>query len=85
MNTRKKWVARVLFLLLLGSALLVDMGPSPPSVTAKMLPDGIGYIRFHSFKNSAAVEEMKKGLDQLADAKAIVFDLRDNPGGETNN
>lgn len=82
MNTRQKWVVGVLFLLFLGSAALIDLWPSPPSVTAKMLPDGTGYIRFHSFKRSTAVEEMQKAFDQLANAKAIVFDLRDNQGGQ---
>lgn len=59
--------------------------PSPPSVTTKMLSNGIGYIRLDTFGRHADAEDMKKGLEQLVDAKAIVFDLRNNLGGFIDN
>lgn len=49
--------------------------------TAKVLDDDIGYIRLTSFISSQANEEMKKALIDLSGTKAIILDLRDNPGG----
>ncbi|APW62544.1 S41 family peptidase [Paludisphaera borealis] len=42
----------------------------------------IGYIRISSFIQNTA-EELRKALDELKDqdAKALILDLRDNPGG----
>ncbi len=49
--------------------------------SAKMLDKDIGYIRLTSFISKQADDEMKKALKDLSGAKAIVLDLRDNPGG----
>jgi carboxyl-terminal processing protease len=49
---------------------------------AKMLEDGIGYIRLTQFNEPTADDlkaELKKLTDQ--DMKALVLDLRGNPGG----
>ncbi len=52
------------------------------SVRSRMLPEDIGYIRVRSFQNETA-EEVKDALSALEDkgAKALVLDLRNNPGG----
>ena len=55
------------------------------SVRDTMLEDGIGYIKIENF-TGRTVEEFKKALKTLLDAedgamKALILDLRDNPGG----
>ena len=49
---------------------------------AEMRDDGIGYIRLYDFSATAG-DRMKDGLEELlaADPRAIIFDLRGNPGG----
>ncbi|MBX9689692.1 MAG: S41 family peptidase [Candidatus Obscuribacterales bacterium] len=49
--------------------------------SAKMLDSEVGYIRLTSFISRQADKEMKDALKELSGAKAIVLDLRDNPGG----
>jgi carboxyl-terminal processing protease len=49
--------------------------------TAKMLDDQVGYIRLSSFISQQAPGEMKEALAKLSEAKGIILDLRDNPGG----
>jgi len=49
--------------------------------TAKMLDSDVGYIRLSSFISQQAPTEMKEALQKLSSAKALVLDLRDNPGG----
>ena len=55
------------------------------SVEETMLEDGIGYIKIESF-TGRTVEEFKKALRTLLDVeevlmKALILDLRHNPGG----
>jgi carboxyl-terminal processing protease len=53
-----------------------------PIVESEMLDDGIAYIRLTEFDANArnAVEEVLEAqLDE--DPRALIFDLRDNPGG----
>ncbi len=49
---------------------------------ARILDDGIGYIRLVEFRENTAME-MDKALDKLKKAglNALVLDLRNNPGG----
>lgn len=49
---------------------------------AKVLEDGIGYLRITQFSEPTA-DALQKELDQLVeqDIKALVIDLRNNPGG----
>lgn len=54
---------------------------SIPPGNAKMLDSDIGYIRLTSFISRQADDEMKHALKDLSGAKAIILDLRDNPGG----
>lgn len=49
--------------------------------TSKMITPDIGYIRLTSFISQDANKEMLKALSDLASAKGIILDLRDNPGG----
>ncbi|MBX5476969.1 MAG: S41 family peptidase [Clostridia bacterium] len=53
-----------------------------PLVETKMLSGSIGYVELSEF-DEVAVDEFRKGLQTLRDqgAKAIVLDLRNNPGG----
>lgn len=46
-----------------------------------MLPGNIAYIRLDSFISHKADEEMREALKKSSGAKAIVLDLRNNPGG----
>ncbi len=49
--------------------------------TAKIINDSIGYIRLSSFISQQANKEVRDALGQLTKAKALILDLRDNPGG----
>lgn len=53
-----------------------------PSVTWEMLPGDVGLVKLNSFSLRAA-EEMEAALEevQAAGAQALIFDLRNNPGG----
>lgn len=52
-------------------------------VYTEPIEDGIGYIRIESFTGSAADEFDSAVTEMLANgAKALVFDIRDNPGGD---
>jgi carboxyl-terminal processing protease len=52
---------------------------------ATLLEDGIGYVRITQF-NTPTAEDLQRALDELASQgmKALVLDLRDNPGGLLN-
>ncbi len=52
------------------------------SVKSRMLPDEIGYIRINTFQSETG-KEVKDALSSLQGegAKALVLDLRNNPGG----
>jgi carboxyl-terminal processing protease len=50
-------------------------------VTYRMLPGNIGYIRLDDFDRNDATEETKDALKALKGARAIILDLRSNPGG----
>lgn len=52
------------------------------TVTGEMLKDYIGYIKISSFKKNTS-DQFINTLERLISngAKALIFDLRDNPGG----
>ena len=54
-----------------------------PSVASKMLDDRIGYIAISEF-NQATVTQFNDAITELEEAgmKALIIDLRDNPGGD---
>lgn len=59
------------------------LGNFPPQYTefeSKRLAGNIGYIRFNIFTTPIS-EKARLALRELADADAIIFDLRGNPGG----
>jgi carboxyl-terminal processing protease len=59
------------------------IGNFPPQEVvfeSKMLPDNIGYIRF-SMWIIPQMPKLRKAIRELAGARAIIFDLRGNPGG----
>lgn len=53
-----------------------------PTVESKMLPDDIGYLRLAAF-NDNAERDLEKALRKLQDdqMRALILDLRYNPGG----
>lgn len=52
------------------------------TVSGKMLPDNIGYIRISMFNENTGSDLAKKYQElEKEGMKAIVLDLRDNPGG----
>jgi carboxyl-terminal processing protease len=53
-----------------------------PTLTARRLPSGIGYIKFDGWK--PPIDELFKAeLIKLLDAPALIIDLRGNGGGQT--
>lgn len=61
---------------------VASVRPMQNAVETKILEDAIGYIRLHSFQANT-IPELEAGLEQLKrdGAKALILDLRDNPGG----
>ncbi len=51
-----------------------------PIVTSRVLPSGIGYVRFTSFQESLR-SSVLSAIDALKDTPALVLDLRGNGGG----
>lgn len=53
-----------------------------PTITYRVLDDGIAYIRLTEF-NSQATTRLREALRELmrSDPRALIFDLRGNPGG----
>lgn len=53
-----------------------------PSVTWKMLPNDVAHLHLSQF-SAQATDDMRKALQEIraANAKAIILDLRNNPGG----
>jgi carboxyl-terminal processing protease len=56
-----------------------------PIIEAKMLDNNVAYVRLTSF-NSTAVQQLSVELEALLNQnpQALIFDLRDNPGGFLN-
>jgi carboxyl-terminal processing protease len=61
---------------------IVRAAVTPPDVTQRLLPHGVGYLALRSFSQDAGtkVREALVGLAKRG-AKAYVFDLRGNGGG----
>jgi len=51
------------------------------AVKTKELENGIAYIRLSSFMSESADQEMREAIEKFKDKKALVLDLRGNPGG----
>ncbi|MFH1730321.1 MAG: S41 family peptidase [Planctomycetota bacterium] len=54
-----------------------------PSVYSELMPGGIGYLRLTGFgdTSTAEVEKALRAMEEGGGMKALIFDLRDNPGG----
>lgn len=67
-----------------GTALAVSIAPrrvaSPPRVTHRTLPSGVGYIRLTAWAQHLQ-GRMIAAIEALKGAPGLVIDLRDNPGG----
>jgi carboxyl-terminal processing protease len=65
-----------------GSLQLVRANVTPPDAFARLLPNGIGYIKLTSYGANAA-KELNQQLSRLdaQGARAYVLDLRENGGG----
>lgn len=62
---------------------LKDM-PQRPPVEGRVLDGGVGCISIRSFSDTAYVEAFDTELAKLADAPALILDVRSNGGGNTN-
>ncbi|MBI6545722.1 MAG: PDZ domain-containing protein, partial [Cyanobacteria bacterium NC_groundwater_1444_Ag_S-0.65um_54_12] len=51
------------------------------AVKTKEIDSSIGYIRLASFMSETTTQEMKAALEKFKDKKALILDLRGNPGG----
>ena len=52
-----------------------------PKVEGRLLPSGVGYIRFNRFVPPVA-SQMRQALEELRDAPGLILDLRGNGGGD---
>lgn len=52
-----------------------------PAVTYRTIGGDIGYIHLESFSQDDADQEMAQALDALSGTRALILDLRGNPGG----
>lgn len=57
--------------------------PALPDIEGGMLEGGIGLIAIRSFGDSAAVDAFDAALAKLAEARALILDVRGNGGGDT--
>ncbi|MFY7953960.1 MAG: S41 family peptidase [Armatimonadaceae bacterium] len=58
-----------------------NLPPMPAFVETKALAGGIGYIRINIFLVEPVMQQVREAVESFADAPALVFDLRGNPGG----
>lgn len=59
-----------------------EIDPLAPHLTSKQLPSGNAYIRFDAFFPPAA-QEFKEALSRFHDVPGLIIDLRNNPGGSS--
>lgn len=52
-----------------------------PTVKFRDLGDGVSYVKLRDFMSKNAMQEMHEALKKAANGKALVIDLRGNPGG----
>lgn len=54
-----------------------------PSFDVEWLDDGIAYVSLNSFGSNEAAEAFAAAFDRIAGARALVFDVRENGGGNS--
>ena len=54
-----------------------------PPMSFTMLPGGIAYVMLNSFETAVTADMYEKAFPQIAKARAIIFDVRYNGGGDT--
>lgn len=54
-----------------------------PAFSWKLLPDNIAYVALNSFIDDSAAKEYIKNFAEISRAKAIIFDIRNNGGGNS--
>jgi C-terminal processing protease CtpA/Prc len=58
--------------------------PSQKPFEMKLLEGNVMYIKINTFNNNTPAEEFAKNYDTIAKADAVIFDIRDNGGGNSN-
>lgn len=56
----------------------------PPPFEWKLLPGNVAQVTLRSFSDNTAADQFEAAFDQISRADAIIFDLRDNGGGNSN-
>jgi len=59
--------------------------PGPASERFELRPDGVAVLKAGQFENGAAAKLLNAHESELATAKALILDLRDNGGGSSSN
>ncbi|HTJ49960.1 MAG TPA: S41 family peptidase [Cyclobacteriaceae bacterium] len=54
-----------------------------PTFLFRMLPGNIAYVALNTFGNDSTYIEFKARFEEISKAKAIIFDVRNNGGGNT--
>lgn len=62
-----------------------DLRKTQPSVTYRLLNDSIGYLRIANFMDSDITTNFDRFFPQISRSKALIIDLRNNGGGNSNN
>ncbi len=58
--------------------------PKPKPFEFRMLPGNIAYVALNSFMDDATADEFFKRFAEIAASDALILDLRENGGGNTN-
>lgn len=56
----------------------------PAPMTLRMLPGGVAHVALNTFVGGAAADAFVAALPELARARALVLDVRENDGGNSN-
>lgn len=73
----KKMLPRV------SSGVRAQFAPKRVSFEFKILPGNIAYVALNEFESDAASKEFAARFDEIAKADAIIFDIRENGGGNS--
>ena len=57
--------------------------PNTPSFEFKVLPGNVAYVALNEFGSNNAYKEFVAAFDEIAKTNAIIFDLRENGGGNS--